>query len=222
MNKLVAGIALLSFPMFSQAEISIYSEALIGQSKQKMNSFSHLQGADKNVFSSSNSSSYGFRLGTKFSENFSLEISKHFHGSVDNKFTISYASQSPGIPGETPNEDITLQAKIPIEIDSTRIGIKVDNELFTNISVSARLGIAYWEYKENTPYPFVNEGESGKDLFYSVGAEYHLTENAYLGLEYSYFEASDKWDDRNSDNLGNSASFHHDVKDLSLLLGWIF
>lgn len=231
MNKLIAGIALFSFPIFSYAEITIVSEVLIGQSQHKIDRSASVYGPDKHFSSSSSSSSYGFRIGTKFTENISIELSKHFYGSVDNKFTISYPSQSPGIPGGTsevipPNQYEIIPLSMPIDIESIRLGVKGEMELLPNFSFIARLGMAYWEYDKYTPHQYNLYGffgrESGNDIYYSLGTEYQFSENIYAGIEYSFFEASNSINDKAGDNLGHASSYSHKVEDLSLVLGWMF
>ena len=96
--------------------------------------------------------------------------------------------------------------------------------MFSNISVNARLGIANWGYDKATPrsrYGYTH-GNSGIDAYYSLGAEYKVTEDVYLGLEYSIFEYNSKYNDKNFDDLGYFGFTSHNVKDLSLILGWVF
>lgn len=120
--------------------------------------------------------------------------------------------------------DTISEARIPIDLESIRIGIRGEIDLFTNVIINARLGLAHWKYGEFTPQSLTNmvtthySGESGNDIYYSVGAEYKFTEHFYIGLEYSLLTVSETAGDQDT----GISSYKHDVKDLSLILGWAF
>ncbi len=40
---------------------------------------------------------------------------------------------------------------VPIELESTRLGIKAQTRVFDAVSVNMRLGIAHWGYQASTP-----------------------------------------------------------------------
>lgn len=227
MNKNITGIILLSISSFASAELTISSEVLVGNSKHNVDS--SLQNADskKNFASSLSSDSFAFRVGINFTENFSFELAKHDHGKVVNNVEVSIPTiiSTPSGPVYlAPEFDTIYEAKIPIDIESLRVGVKGKIELFTNVYINARLGFAHWEYREFTPQKLTNvdllgaSGESGNDLYYSLGTEYKFTENFYVGLEYSLLTINEKTGDKSL----TSGSYKHDIKDLSLVMGWLF
>ncbi len=228
MKNIIAGILLLSFPLLASAELSIISEILIGKTQNKIHSTLHTDVSDELYSSSLKSDSFGFRLGVNFTNHFTLELAKHDYGNVVNNLTLSFptmATPSPSGPIILPPEfDTIVEANIPIEIESIKLGVKGEVELFTNVSVNARIGIAHWQYGEFTPRKLTtvgassNGGESGNDIYYSLGAEYNFTENFYLGFEYTLFTINENSDDQSSVN----GSYKHAIKDLSLVLGWAF
>lgn len=233
MKKIIAGIAILSLPLFTNAETAFVTEILIGQSQNKILSSNRIEIQDEvsvnNYSSSLSSDSLGFRFGVKFLENVSIELAKHDHGSATNSITISYPTLIPGVPSGGvcclgPEHDFTVEALIPINIESIRLGVKGEINVLTNFSVSARLGIAHWKYKRADPQQLTNISsssygeESGNDLYYAIGAEYKLTENINIGLEYSLFAVKEE----NQINNEVSSTYYHDVEDFSLVLGWMF
>jgi len=230
MKKIITGIVLFSFPLFASAELAITSEILIGQTKHDIKSYLKSAELETRYSSSLNDNSFGFRLGVKLLDYVSVELSKHDHGSVVNEFTINYPTQiagTPDFPGGCclgPEHDYSVEAIVPIELESIRLGMKGEMELFTNVFINARLGLAHWKYGEFTPQYLTNlsrsnnSGESGNDLYYSFGGEYSITENLYVGFEYSLLKINEK----NEYSGDRRDSYKHDIKDLSLILGWEF
>jgi hypothetical protein len=232
MKKIITGIALFLFPLFAFAELSIVSEILIGKTQYKIESSQRTeilsQISEENYSSSLNSDSFAFRLGLKFSENFSVELSKHDHGESVNNITVYIPIMAPPSPsGPTylsPEFDFVYEAIRPIDLESIRVGIKGEMELLTSLFINTRFGLAHWKYKKFSPQsliifnPINDSDESGNDIYYSLGAEYKFTENFYLGLEYSLF----KIDENSVLNDEVSNSYKHTVKDLSLIIGWEF
>lgn len=185
--------------------------------------------SEENYSSSLNSDSFGFRLGIKFTDNFSFELVKHEHGKSVNYATVYIPTSLPGSSNGDgcclgPDEDSSLVAIVPIDLESIRLGIKGEMELFENTSINARLGLARWKYGEYTPQKlsdlsgYSNSGETGNDIYYSLGAEYKFTENFYIGVEYSSLKISvnKTYDDE------YSGSYNNFVKDLSFVIGWTF
>ena len=225
MKKFITGLVLFLIPFLSSAEIKFFSEVLVGQSQNEFYSSIQGDGIEKNYSSSLSSDSFAFRFGIKFTDNLSFELAKHDHGSVVNQITIRVPQQIPGSCCLGPEYDNIYEARIPIETNSLRLGVKGELELITDLSINARLGIAYWEYGDANPQQLSNigssgnSGESGNDIYYAVGAEYKFTENLYLGVEYSLLSIHKGSANSNYDVSGY---YDHDVKDLSLILGWEF
>ena len=226
MKKYITGIVVFSIPFFSCAEIKFVSEVLVGQSQNKVHSYIQGDGIGESYYSSLNSDSFAFRFGVKFTDNLSIELAKHDHGSVVNEFEVSVPQLIPG-GGYCAGSDCEhiYQVRIPIETDSLRLGVKGEVELFTDLFVNARLGIAYWKYGQFNPQQLTNigsssnSGESGNDIYYALGAEYKLTEHFYLGVEYSLLSIY-----KSIASIGYDVGgyYDHDVKDLSLIVGWEF
>jgi opacity protein-like surface antigen len=228
MKKFIVGAALLSFSLFTNAEVTILSEILIGQAQHKISSTLKSDVSEENYSSSLNSDLFGFRLGIKLLDNVSFELAKYDHGKVANNFTISTPTMAPPSPsGATflPSEfDTIVEVSIPIDIESIRLGIKGEMELFKNLSVNVRLGLAHWKYDGASPYlltnlgPSSDKGGSGNDIYYSLGTEYQFTENFYVGLEYSLLKINETKDINND----VSGSYKHDIQDISVIIGWVF
>jgi len=228
MKNIITGIVLFSFPLLASAELDVVSEILIGKTQNKVHSTLQSDVSEEHYSSSLKSDSFGFRLGINFTDNFTIELAKQNHGGVVNNFTLSFPTMAPPSPSGPiflpPEFDTIVEASIPIDIESIKLGVKGQIELFKNASINARVGISHWEYGEFTPQKLTNvgasssSGESGNDIYYSLGAEYKFTENFYLGLDYSLFTINEISSLNNSVN----GSYRHDVKELSLVLGWAF
>jgi opacity protein-like surface antigen len=202
---------------------------LTGQSKHTVNATSVNYQSEKKYRSNLDDKSLAFRVGYKYTDYLTFEFAKHDHGSVTNKVELIYSTQLPGSPDGNPcclgpDHDTVVTAIIPIEIDSLRLGVKVQWQLLSNLSINARLGIARWEFEVFSPKHLTflgsqrNEDVSGNDLYYGVSAEYQFTENFYLGIEYSILSIKESYSDAND----VSGSYNYDIKDLSLVLGWAF
>ena len=222
MKKVFLGMLMLSFPLHATEKIGITSEVLLGKTQNKLSSSHH-------AFSSSlRSDSFGFRIGWNITDNVVLEIAKQDHGETVQDVTHRIPTVITGPTGLpitlAPEFDTIVESSIPIELESVRIGVKGQLEVFENLRVNARLGVARWDYGMfsplNTAYgaSSPNLVNNGNDLFYSMGADYKFSDNFYLGLEYSVLNIEASSDN----NTLVSNSFEHDVKDLSLVLGWKF
>ena len=64
----------------------------------------------------------------------------------------------------------------------------------------------------------IDGGESGNDVYYSLGVDYKFTENFHLGVEYSAFTINENSNVQSTDR----DNYKHEVKDISLVLGWTF
>lgn len=218
MKKYITGIVLFSISFFSSAELIFVSEILVGQSQNTIQS----AGAGYEYNSTLDSDSFAFRIGIKVTENLSFELAKHDHGTVVHKYTAVIQPQFPGCC-IAPEDYIKYEIKQPIETSSLRLGIKGELEIITDLSVIARLGLAHWDYDEYTPQDLVTIGlstdKNGNDIYYSLGAQYKITESFYLGVEYSVLPIDKNFSD---EDLNVSGFYDHTIKDLSLIIGWQF
>ena len=229
MKKFITGVALLLTPFFTSAEIRFVSEILVGQSQYQMDSSIRrevqTEVSEESYSTSLSSDSFGFRLGAKFTDNFSFELAKHEHGESVGYIAVSFPT---ALPAEGcclgPDHDMIRVAIVPIDLESIRLGVKGEIEMFSNTFVNARLGLAHWKYGEFTPHKLTaisaqsNSGESGNDIYYSFGVEYKFTKNIFIGAEYSLFTIDEK--KIFHDEL--SGTYKNIVKDISFVIGWAF
>ncbi|MBQ4862841.1 outer membrane beta-barrel protein [Pseudoalteromonas sp. MMG013] len=216
MKKSILGGALLALPVYAKAEMTIVSEVLIGKAKNELYAYQDFD-LGGNRSSSSDSDSFGLRLGLELTDNIIVEIAKHEHGESTNDYTVS-------IPSSLGDGFYrSFNVRLPIDIESVRFGLKGKTELFESLIVNARVGIAHWKYKGEIPARLVptdltNGGGSGNDIYISFGFEYKLTKNLYIGLEYSLLSINET---KEYDYTG-IVKYQHDVKDLSVIVGWEF
>jgi opacity protein-like surface antigen len=213
MKKYITGIILFSIPLFSSAEIKLVSEVLVGQSQHKLSSTLQENALFEKNSTSSKDNSFGFRIGLKLIDNLTLELAKHSHGSFDNELTVT--------DPRTGFREFAM--KTNIKTSSIRYGVKGEVELYSGLSVNARIGIARWEDSQNYSrilevLDYSNSEQSGDDLYYALGANFKLTENIYVGLEYSIVTIND----RTYINDELIDSYKHDIDDFSLIIGWEF
>lgn len=220
MKKQLFGLAVLSLPMYAKADIAIFSEVLLGKAN---NEFYAEQDSDlgyKRV-SSANSDSWGLRLGVGLTDHLALEIAQHSHGESLAEYSV-YVSNT--LPGSYQHPyDYSYKVRLPIDIDSLRLGIKGEIEVSNNINANIRVGMAHWQYKDVIPAQLVptdniSSGDSGNDIYTSVGVEYRLTDNLYVGLEYSLLNIKES---KEYDYTG-IVQYEHNLHEVSVLLGWAF
>lgn len=230
MKYSILGVATLLLPLSSYAQMQFSSELLLGKSQNDIYSRTELNNNKKHYSSDLVTHSLGVRVGVKFSDYISFEVSKHFHGEGKNETTINvYAPLSYPFfeQGSEKREPISsYKLPVPIELESTRLGIKAQTRLFDTVSVNMRLGIAHWGYQASTParLTFSSAGydmqKSGNDVFYSVGFEHQINESWYVGFEYSLFRINESDEYVEIDVI--QRSYQHDVKDAAFILGWQF
>ena len=229
MNKIIIGGILFAIPFQSSAEIKLISEVLVGQSQHKLDSSIQTEGWYSDAIfektsTSSKDNSFGLRLGLKVTNNFTLELAKHTHGSFDNEITVSNPYPII-IPGCNKCVDYHVsKVKAKIDSSSIRYGIKGELAVFSGLSVNARLGIARWEDKqEYTPeisgiIESPSNEQKGNDLYYALGVSYRLTTNLNIGLEYSLVTINDRmYIDNEIVDL-----YKRNIEDLSIIIGWEF
>jgi hypothetical protein len=212
MKKYITGIVLFSIPFFSSAEIKFVSEILVGQSKHNLDAF--IQPTFEKKSTSSKDNSFGFRLGLKVLDNITFELAKHHNGSFDNLITVTDSY------GGCCSYKYKMITKV--ETSSIRYGVKGEIELYAGLSVNARIGIARWEDSQSYSRILEVDGydgeRSGNDLYYALGTSFKLSEDLYIGFEYSLVTINDRIYINNE--IVNS--YKHDIEDLSLILGWEF
>ncbi|AUJ71088.1 MULTISPECIES: outer membrane beta-barrel protein [Pseudoalteromonas] len=220
MKKQLFGLAVLSLPMYAKADIAIFSEVLFGKAN---NEFYAEQESDLGYrrASSANSDSWGLRLGVGLTDHLALEIAQHFHGESLAEYSVHVSNTLSGIY-QNPY-DYSYRVRFPIDTESLRLGIKGEIEVSTNINANIRVGMAHWQYKDVIPAQLVptgstSSGDSGNDIYTSIGVEYRLTDNLYVGLEYSLLNIKES---KEYDYTG-VVQYEHNLHDISMLLGWAF
>lgn len=228
MKKLTTGIVLLSLPFSTLAKSNFVTEALVGQASHDISATtSSLQRSNK-FTSKENDTSLAFRFGYQFTDNYTVELAYHDHGQVTNKFELRIPTPAPPSSGGGcclgPEHDTIVNGIIPTDVDSIRLGVKGQWQLFDSFSVNARLGVAQWQFGKYSPTNIGNPGavrksnEDGYDMYYAIGAEYQFTPDFYLGVEYSVLKIQDSY----TYSEESSGSYQYDVNDFSLVLGWKF
>ncbi|WP_193155234.1 MULTISPECIES: hypothetical protein [Pseudoalteromonas] len=216
MKNYIVGVVLLSLPVYTKAEMSIVSEVLFGKAKNELYAFQDFDLGDSRS-SSPDSDSFALRLGLELTDYIAVEIAKHDHGESISEYTISIPPQFNG------GYDHSYDVRLPIDVESIKLGFKGKTELFEDFIVNVRVGIAHWKYKDVIPAQLVptdvtNGGGSGNDIYTSLGLEYKLTQNLYVGLEYSWLGINET---KEYDYTG-VVKYQHDIKDLSVIVGWEF
>ena len=127
MKKIIVGMVLLLFSLFTIAETIIVSEILIGQSQHKISTYEQYEKFDpyENYLGPINDNSLGIRLGVKIIDNIYVELAMHDHGSVNNEFTITKPNLlfSGNCCLSSSQYDVE-ERSIPNSIESIRLGIK--------------------------------------------------------------------------------------------------
>lgn len=149
---------------------------------------------------SDDSTSYSIRGGYYFHKNLAIEIGHYEYGDVTSNFGDSN--------------------KVDIETSSNNIGAKAVWPITDSLSLSARLGIAQWNFDYTSTDSSlsggtVNFNESGTDAYYGVGVEYNINNRVSVGLEYSSLAM--KWGTSDSsEDFSLNTDTEHEVDSLSL------
>ena len=217
MNKYLFGLVFLASNSYASSSPSFTTELLIGSSSNKLQASQNFDLGDER-FSSNNSTSYGIRFGVPISEYFSVELSKHFYGEADHSYTRKIPS---GLMNDNNFESIFV--RLPIETNALKFGIKGHVNINEKLNVNLRVGLANWRYKQHSPAMLVindiqEQNHSGRDVYFSVGTEYEVSDSIYIGFEYSQFSIKESEQGTYSADI----SYSHKINDLSLVLGWAF
>ena len=188
--------SLLSCSAFADVEMSI----LFGQAKLGSKvTFPTFPLQDSPDFSESDSS-LGLRLSFPLGENFAIDVSYQNFGETTTTFVDGF------------NDTVTDISKVK----GFSAGAKGILPLGDSFSLVGRLGLMRWSHdlaRTDTGAPSSTIDATGTDLYYGVGAEYSITENFSVGLEYSTF---------GFDYSTGNTNFDYDVKDLALSLAYKF
>jgi len=204
MQKKLSGLIILAITSPAIANSNFYAGVSLGKTDNKFTStissvIFEESFNDSSQFSD-DSTSYSIRGGYYFHKNFAVEIGHYEYGEVTASFGDSM--------------------KADIETSSNNIGAKAVWPITDSLSLSARLGIAKWDFDytstdSSVPGESVNFNESDTDAYYGVGVEYNINDRVNIGLEYS--SLSMKWgtSDSNEDFSLNTDT-EHEVNSLSL------
>lgn len=163
---------------------------------------------------SGDSLSAALKLGYQFNDYFAAELGKNKGG---------------GWEGSGMDELGNFVDK-SVETTSLTTGIKALVPIFEDFSVFTRLGVANWDLKVTSKDYSLNnelvliEGD-GYDLYYSIGAEYLITENYSIGIEYSATEmnlAESVTKKYQSSNSLSKTSVNYKLESISLLFKMTF
>ncbi|WP_440053524.1 outer membrane beta-barrel protein [Pseudoalteromonas sp. T1lg65] len=221
MKSFTLGVTLLSLSAFANADTTVVSELLVGKSLNKIHTARQadaFSGYDDSLWSNS----FGFRLGVELNDYLTVELAKHLHGEAKNEFTVTHSNSIPGSADD--GFERVYHFKIPTEVESTRLGVKGQVALVSDVFAHARVGIAHWQYKSNSPARLVNRhvqqdgGDSGNDVYAGLGFKYQISDSLHVGLEYSFFVIKET----KVDDYTGPASYKHYVNDVSAMVGWTF
>ncbi|WP_171040755.1 outer membrane beta-barrel protein [Pseudoalteromonas phenolica] len=217
MNKYLFGLVFLASNSYASSTPSFTTELLIGSSSNKLHASQDFDLGDERS-SSNSSSSFGIRFGLPISEYFSVELSKHFYGEADHSYTRNISSD---LINDNSFESIAV--KLPIETDALKFGIKSHVNINAKLNVNLRVGLANWRYKQYSPAMLVvndiqEQNHSGRDVYFSVGSEYVVSDSIYIGFEYSQFSIKES----EHGAFAADVSYSHKINDFSLVLGWAF
>ncbi|MEQ3514340.1 outer membrane beta-barrel protein [Pseudoalteromonas sp. BZB3] len=217
MNKYLFGLVFLASNSFASSTPSFTTEFLIGSSSHKLHASQDFDIGHKRS-SSNNSTSHGIRFGLPISEYFSVELSKHFYGEADHSYILK-------IPSGFIHDYVfkSIPVSLPIETNALKFGIKGHVNINAKLNVNLRVGLANWRYKQYSPAMLVindiqEQNHSGRDVYFSVGSEYVVSDSIYIGFEYSQFSIKET----EQGVYTADVSYSHKINDLSLVLGWAF
>ena len=174
---LVGSILLTVFPVYAKSQL--YSDVLVGNTKSDFMAKYVERGGDSefrfsNEASFGSSPGFGFGLGYQLNQYFALEARY-----------IENGTSSIIHPDEF---DEGTEEKL--ETSSINLGARFSLPLIEGLNVSSRVGLASWDIDVTiTDLSLLNEpfkvDRSGEDIYWSLGANYAITNDLSLGLEYS-------------------------------------
>lgn len=193
----------------------ITTELFIGQGKQTNTTYwTEIQSSKKIIdeYPTKLSELKGIRLGKSFTKWLSIELSKQWHG--------EYKINTPVILNNS-----MFTHKATISTQSIKLGVKLKQELFKSTNVNFRLGLAKWKrtglfWSPNyNASPLLNK--DGTDIYYSIGSDYKITRNIFVGVEYSRLTLTYKKHLKEQSRI-DSIKNDHDINEMSLSFGWLF
>lgn len=179
MKKVILGVSLLLtvFPVY--AEKQFYSDVFIGNTQSDFSTQYVERGGDSEFQFSDNTSfgsstGFGFGLGYQLNRYFALEARYIENGTS----SIIHLDEF----------DEGIEEKI--DTSSINLGAKFSLQLIEEININSRLGLASWgvdiTITDLSPLSEpVKSGKSGEDIYWSIGANYVISNDLLLGLEYS-------------------------------------
>jgi len=190
MKKIAVGL-LLAVPCFTAQAESFLSkdrfsvEGVVGYAEQ-----------DMDYFKKGNDLSFGVRTAYAPHKNVALEAGYLNFGEVDETYIDSF--------GDTINDIVSSQA--------FTFGVKGMIPLKSGFSLTARLGLAYWDVDAeyiDTAFPgqVFEYDDTGLDFYYGLGAQYAFNEHLYIGLDYTAMEMSADFEGVEIDNKVSNAAF---------------
>jgi len=186
-------LSLVSMSAVAQPKAAV--ELLVGQADQE----TEFEGVS---LVSGDDVSLGLRGAFEFNENLALEVSYMAYGEADDSFVDDF--------GDTITNEV--------ETSALKVGLKGILPVANGFALVGRLGVARWDYEVTTKdsaFPGESEklDDNGVDIFYGVGAQYSVTENFRVGLEYTIL-------DTEVELLGEDVD--HEIKNLALSVAFSF
>ncbi len=195
-------IALFTVPAVADNPFSI--EVLAGSAKQK----SSLVVENVTDWASDDDFSVGVRGAFHVGRHLALELSYHDYGELDKSFSYN-------------NGDDSLSVKVGST--AFNAGIRGDVPLGNGFSLNGRVGVALWNVDARADVGSAGDSvwltldEDGRNIYYGAGVQYVINPHLVVGVEYTITVM-----DKDISLGGLSLEFEHEVKNLSLSIGYRF
>lgn len=140
--------------------------------------------------------SFGVRGGFAFNPNIALEVGYHDYGDAEQEYFDDTSDQ--------------------FNVVALSAGIKSSIVFDNGFSLSARVGVSLWDldlYFSEYGSIVYAASDDGSDFYVGIGGQMKITERVHIGAEYTLTEL---------DVSFGEFSFDHEIKNLSLSLGYKF
>ncbi|MDQ2078143.1 porin family protein [Marinimicrobium sp. ABcell2] len=165
-KQLVLGVLISSLTVSAHAYQDLSAEVLLGISNQRTD----FGDGDR---ASGDSTSFGLRGAYSFNPNVAVELSYQNYGSYDDRWVDEFG-----------RIDETFKSS------ALMAGVKMSLPLQAGYSLVGRVGASHWNFElEEIDSEFPGEvfvfDDSGTGLYYGVGVQLDITQDLFIGVEYT-------------------------------------
>jgi OmpA-OmpF porin, OOP family len=165
-KQVVLGALVSSLAVSAHAYQDFSAEVLLGIANQRTD-------FGEGSRASGDSTSFGFRGAYRFNPNVSVELSYQHYGSYDDSW-----------------EDAIGRVDESFETSAFMAGLKVSLPLEAGYSLIGRIGASRWSFElEEIDSEFPDDififDDKGTDLYYGVGIQLDITQDLFIGVEYT-------------------------------------